>query len=80
MRITENIKIIAKPDSTVVLGVSVDCKNDTFFKSTNPNMVIKYDGSFRIETKIKFFVRPCIRGEILMPDNTCYFCKQGKNI
>ena len=72
----KNVKIITKPNTTLFLRIVVNYHFDLFFKSAVKNSSQNKDLS--IETNMKLFVRPCWRGETLMPDFTCKKCEQGK--
>jgi predicted outer membrane repeat protein len=76
----KNVKIINRPNTTITLRITIALQ-DLFFKSSPPvsdfNSEI-YDGRVNLVAQLKLFVRPCLRGELLIPDYTCYFCSEGK--
>jgi predicted outer membrane repeat protein len=75
-----NVKIINRPNTTIILNINIALKRDLFFKSTPPpsrKNSETYDGTLNLVSKIKLFVRPCLRGELLNLDYTCFSCKKG---
>ena len=78
------LKLITNPNKTIVLKITINLRNDFFFTSTQPlNSLASspvLDGKFNLFSSIKIFVRSCLRGEILMPHYTCYFCLKGRKI
>jgi hypothetical protein len=76
-----NMKIITKPNSSINLKIIIYREKDFFFQSTPSNSEIdwnNYSNRLTLVSQVKFFVRPCIRGEILMPDYSCHICNKGK--
>jgi predicted outer membrane repeat protein len=78
-----NVKIITNPNTTIFLKITINCERTLFFISSPPNSELysdKYDGTLTFEARLKLFVRPCLKGEILKPDYSCYFCQEGKKL
>ena len=78
-----NLKIITKPNTTIILKITINREKDLLFQSTPSNSQInskKNNEKLTVVSRMKLFVRPCLRGEILMPDFTCYLCLRGMRI
>ena len=71
----QNMKIIATPNSTYDFIIKVNYGSDLFFKSKLSDL---NNTNLMFEKKMRLFVRPCQRGEILTVDETCHKCEQGK--
>ena len=74
----KNVKVTLTPNSTPIFKITVNYDINLFFSSTPENTTRDLNKLLTLESNMKLFVRPCIRGEILMPDNSCHKCERGK--
>ena len=69
-----DVKITFPPNSSLFCNLKLTFYENLLFKSPFPSRK-KLDRSFPLSFKIK--IRPCILGELLLSDNSCYECPRS---
>ncbi len=73
-----NVKIINRPNATIILNINIALRKNLLFKSTPPPSDRNSDyGKAYLVYRMKLFVRPFIRGGLLNLDYTCFVCRNG---